>query len=195
MTVHTPTARGQAIKTGGRLAAILGALTMLLAVFAVSPAQAAEGCSGGSGCSHQTGITFNNQSFDVGAYQNAIQWYGPNTVLRLEGNGNLALYCNSSSGRGTEIWNTNTVDNGYFYTTNKVTFQSSGNMSLWHTYADPNLPTAVWVSLTEPPTISDHGHIAIVQADGNFVIYDAAGNPLWSSKTYHVCPGTSAYQG
>ena len=51
-----------------------------------------------------------------------------------------------------------------------------------------------WTSLTKPPTHATRGVEAVVQADGNFVIYDSNNTPLWSSNTYHVCPGTAGYQ-
>ena len=74
-------------------------------------------------------------------------------------------------------------------------FESGGNMAVYHYYSGSADPTAVWASLTAPPTINDRGNQAIVQADGNFVIYDAAGNALWASNTYHACPGTLQYWG
>jgi len=164
-------------------------------VTAAGSASATIGCTGGDGCSHQTTIAFNNQGWEVGEYSDAYQLWGPYTVLRIEGNGDLALYCYYNGQRGARIWHTDTVDDSWRYQDNFVYAQSTGNLSVWHYYAGSGDPTAVWASLTSPPTIQDRGAEAIVQADGNFVIYDSAGNALWSSNTYHACPGTLQYWG
>lgn len=177
-----------------RIAATL-AIAVGATITAVGSASATIGCTGGDGCSHQTTIAFDNSYWEVGAYDNAYQFWSPYTVLRVEGNGDLALYCYYNGQRGARVWHTNTVDNSVRYSSNLVHFESGGNMAVYHYYLGSADPTAVWASLTAPPTINDRGHEAIVQADGNFVIYDAAGNALWSSNTYHACPGTLQYWG
>lgn len=177
-------------KIAATLAVVVGATVMT-----TGSASASIGCTGGDGCNHQTSIAFDNSYWEVGAYDSAYQFWSPYTVLRIEGNGDLALYCYYNGQRGAQIWHTNTVDNSWRYSSNLVHFESGGNMAVYHYYSGSADPTAVWASLTAPPTINDRGSQAIVQADGNFVIYDAAGNALWSSNTYHACPGTLQYWG
>jgi hypothetical protein len=161
-------------------------------ITAAGSASAAIGCTGGDGCSHQTSIFFQNQDF-ASAFGN-VNWWGPNTVLRLQPDGNLVLYCQQGGNIGAAKWATNTL-NGWADTPGAhLIFQSTGNMSLWHSYVGGS-EHAVWSSQTSPPTINDRGYEAIVQADGNFVIYDASGNALWSSGTFHKCDGTGGYWG
>jgi hypothetical protein len=146
-------------------------------------ANAAIGCTGGDGCSHQTTIYFNNAS-----YRGTTEWWGPNTVLKMQTDGNFVLYC---SANGDPIWATNTDVSSWPYDHNYLQFQNNGNMTIWQTDSLSGGTYPVWN--TNTPT----AHEAIVQADGNFVIYDSSGNALWSSNTYHPsnCSGTSAYWG
>jgi hypothetical protein len=177
----------------------LAAATLALvgsATITTASAAYASGCTGGSGCSHQTTIYFTDFAGMPG-YEGTTEWWGPATVLKMQSDGNLVLYC-QGYGSSSAKWATGTVipwnspaDNGM------VDFQNSGNMSVWWEYPNFGPPSysAKWVSKTEPPTINDRGAYAVVQADGNFVIYDSAGVALWATNTYHACPGTLGYWG
>lgn len=166
--------------------ALIGALAVSVAMVATAtPAGAAIGCSGGDGCSHQTTIYM-----DGGNYTPFHEWWGPFTVLKMQGDGNLVLYC---TGNGQAVWDTGTV-NSYTTWVNFEGGSGGGSMVIW-TNQGPAGNVALWSSLTKPPTHSTRGTEAIVQADGNFVIYDGSGNALWASNTYHACPGTGGYWG
>ncbi|WP_042433448.1 hypothetical protein [Streptacidiphilus anmyonensis] len=153
-------------------------------VAAAGSASATIGCTGGDGCSHQTTIMFDN-----GSYYGTSEWWGPNTVLKMQTDGNFVLYCTAN---GKPIWatGTNFVSDGFI--TRYLQFQYNGNMTIWNddSLSYPHV-TPVWN--TNTPT----AHEAIVQADGNFVIYDSSGNALWSSNTYHPnnCSATWGYWG
>jgi hypothetical protein len=151
-------------------------------------------CYGGDGCNHQTAITFDDHSSES-TWNTTIEWWGPFTVLKLQTDGNFVLYC-QGHGSNQAVWATGTPNRDPDWGWGaKVIWQSSGNMSLWQfRLQDPNSGwQPKWVSLTEPPTINDRGHLAVVQADGNFVIWSASGRALWASNTYHACPGTENY--
>lgn len=145
------------------------------------PAHAASlVCTGGDGCSHQTLIRFDNTDYDA-----THEWWGPFTVLKMQTDGNLVLYC-QGQGSTKPVWSsgTNTIYPGL----SDALFQSSGNLSLWRTYGTVDRH-ATWVSRTD----GHAGNVAIVQADGNFVIWSSTGQALWASNTYHQCPGTQGY--
>jgi hypothetical protein len=62
-------------------------------------------------------------------------------------------------------------------------------MTIWNFNESTGSQTPAW------NTNTPGGYEAIVQVDGNFVIYNSAGTALWASGTYHVCPGTQGYYG
>lgn len=160
-----------------------------------SATAAAIGCTGGDGCSHQTTIHMDGTS-----YSPVHEWWGPFTVVKMQSDGNLELYC-QGQGSSNAVWSTGT---GYHRAYPYVLFEGGaggGSMVVYDSVLI-NTPNgsyfqnqAEWSSLTKPPTHSTRGAEAIVQADGNFVIYDGSGNALWSSNTYHACPGTAGYWG
>ncbi|MEU2718089.1 hypothetical protein [Streptomyces sp. NPDC007205] len=182
-----------------RRAIAMTAATLTVAVGATitdaGSAGATIGCSGGDGCSHQTTIYMDGRS-----YSPTHEWWGPFTVLKMQSDGNLVLYC-QGQGSSQAKWATGTAYNRAFP---YVLFEggSGGGSMVVYDSVLINTPNgsyfqnqAEWSSLTKPPTHSTSGTEAIVQADGNFVIYDAYGNALWSSNTYHACPGTGGYWG
>ncbi len=164
----------------------LAAATLSIAagatIVGAGSASATIGCTGGDGCSHQTTIYFNNAS-----YYPTTEWWGPFTELKMQSDGNFVLYCASN---GQPIWASGT-STWWPYDHNYLQFQNNGNMTIWQSDANSGGVYPVWN--TNTPT----AHEAIVQADGNFVIYDSSGNPVWNSGTYHPsnCPATWGYWG
>jgi hypothetical protein len=172
--------------------ALAGGLT----VTAAGSASATIGCTGGDGCNHQTTIYMNGST-----YAASKEFWGPFTVLKMQTDGNLVLYCQSNGNLGSAIWASGTdLNNSSPY----VEFEGGsggGSMVIYQNVLHTSpaggswiSTDAVWSSLTKPPTHSTRGTEAIVQADDNFVIYDAYGNALWSSGTYHDC-GNDGYWG
>ncbi|MGC0420920.1 hypothetical protein [Embleya sp. AB8] len=170
-------------------AAVAGALALATAVttsvVTASPAYAGYGCTGGDGCNHQTGI-----AFDDSQYVANKSFWGPFTVLKIQTDGNFVLYC-QGHGSSRAVWasgiNVNPI-------AAKVIFQRSGNISTWqYHYSTHDYPVwdATWISRTD----YQGSWQALVQADGNFVIYNNNRDPIWSSQTYHACPGTEGYWG
>ncbi|WP_052443371.1 hypothetical protein [Streptacidiphilus neutrinimicus] len=145
-------------------------------------ANASFGCTGGDGCNHQTAIRFDNSS-----YYGNHEWWGPFTELKMQTDGNFVLYCNAN---GNPIWASNT-DVSYSPYHNYLQFQNNGNMTIWQYSSLGGGTYPVW------NTNTPNAYEAIVQADGNFVIYNSSGTALWSSNTYHPsnCPATAGYWG
>jgi hypothetical protein len=160
-------------------------------VATVTPANATIGCTGGTGCSHQTTLYFNGTTV-INFVGETKEWWGPFTVLKLQDDGNLVLYC-QGQGSNAAVWASNTAhprpswDDGF--DGSELHLEYNGNLSVWWDYVNDN-PVEKWSSGTGPK-----GWEAIVQADGNFVIYDEYGAPLWTSGTYRKCPGTGGYWG
>jgi hypothetical protein len=57
--------------------------------------------------------------------------------------------------------------------------QSDGKLTIWAGMPEPNSGTPLWSSNSTKGTASR----AIMQADGNFVVYDTSNTALWSSDT------------
>jgi hypothetical protein len=163
----------------------LAAATLSIAagatIVGTGSASAAIGCAGGDGCNHQTVIMF-----DGASYSSTQEWWGPYTVLKLQSDGNLVLYCQSNGNLGKPVWATNT--SVWWPTNGQADFASDGNLNVWDIAGTERIKVA-WSSNTPG------GYEAIVQADGNFVIYNSSGTALGGSYTYHQCPGTEAYWG
>jgi hypothetical protein len=62
----------------------------------------------------------------------------------------------------------------------QLTLQTDGNLVLYQ-WVNGNTPTAIW--WTGTTTAQQQGAIAVMQADGNFVVYDNMGAPRWASNT------------
>src|SRR5258706_10426672 len=52
---------------------------------------------------------------------------------------------------------------------------------------DPLVYAPGALQLREGEQVSNRGLALSMQTDGNLVLYDASGRPLWSSNTYHQC--------
>jgi cell wall-associated NlpC family hydrolase len=105
--------------------------------------------------------------------------------LSVQSDGNVVLYSSS----GQPLWNSGTLNsnaapgdvlraNQYLTSANgqyKLAMQDDGNLVLY----TANLSRALWNSQT-----SGHaGAYAVMQSDGNFVVYDSANQPLWYTRT------------
>lgn len=123
----------------------------------------------------------------------------PGSELRLQSDGNIVLY----SASNTALWNSSTVQNPSLLsmvnrslwpryqlyknqsleTADKkyrLTLQSDGNLVLY------SATKALWSTRTN----GKDSHYAVMQTDGNFVLYDTLGRALWNSRTPRN-PGSS----
>jgi hypothetical protein len=136
-------------------------------------------------CGHQSTLYANNSNFN-----GQHEWWGPYTVLKLQNDGNLVLYC-QGDGSNKAVWASNTsqwnIDNVH------LTFWNDGNLALYMStiMSETGQPVGGQVAWNSQ-TWGGSGSTAVVQADGNFVIW-ANGKALWASNTYHACPGTENY--
>ncbi|MFE4483106.1 MULTISPECIES: hypothetical protein [Streptomycetaceae] len=62
----------------------------------------------------------------------------------------------------------------------QLVLQNDGNLVLYRAYQDPSLVHAVW----QAPKTWGCGYKAIMQGDGNFVVYDVNSHPCWSADTF-----------
>jgi hypothetical protein len=107
----------------------------------------------------------------------------PGDVLRVQDDGNVVIYQS-----GNPLWSTQTagVEAGLYLTPGQSVFSPNGNFQLNLTDIELNLtgPHAVdWVADS-----TDFPIEAILQTDGNFVLYghahaDGSANPVWASNT------------
>lgn len=121
---------------------------------------------------------------------------GSGASLQMQTDGNLVEYSPAgavlwSSGtdsyRGTALCTYDSLAAGQFlgFSSTKsqpavtLTMQSDCNLVLYETSSSGSR-TPIWASNTAIGTPDCH---AVVQDDGNFVVYDAAGGPAWSSVT------------
>ncbi|WP_042366431.1 hypothetical protein [Streptacidiphilus neutrinimicus] len=180
------------LKLRTRRAAAMAAATLTLAggaMFAAAgTASATIGCTGGSGCNNQTTIYFNDTFYPNSNTPSTMEWHSPTITLKMQTDGNLVLYCVAD---GSAVWATGTNLSWSQQSSNyrKVQFQRNGNMTIWNFNESTGSQTPAW------NTNTPNAYEAIVQVDGNFVIYDGSGNALWSSGTYHRCGGTAGYWG
>ncbi|WP_160311535.1 hypothetical protein [Streptacidiphilus melanogenes] len=170
--------------------AAVAALTFAALAATTGTASANWSCSGGDGCNHQTGIFFNDTFYPNARTATTPEWWSPTVVLKMQTDGNFVLYCVSG---GKAVWATGTNLSLSQQTSNyrQVQFQKNGNMTIWNFNESSNPPSQTPAWNTNTPGAYE----AIVQVDGNFVIYNASGTALWSSGTYHACPGTQGYTG
>lgn len=140
-------------------------------------------------CTHQTSIEINVNSTTYGAYGSRHDWWGPFTVLRMQRDGNLVLYCQNGGQIGRAVWASNTASSNY---DTGVTFGGLGHVKVWRTYWKQNLGGPIflakdimWDSNTDT---GGAGASLVVQADGNLVIWNTTFNyAMWASNTYHAC--------
>jgi len=88
-----------------------------------------------------------------------------NTILTLQGDGNLVLYQNFKP-----LWSTGTFGNPG----SKLVMQTDGNLVLYSSTGNPLWSTG---------TSGRNGASLTLQTDGNLVLYSSTGNPLWSTGT------------
>ncbi|MFJ2867040.1 hypothetical protein [Kitasatospora sp. NPDC087314] len=62
----------------------------------------------------------------------------------------------------------------------RLILQYDGNLVLYRAYQDPSLVHPVWSA----PGAYGCGYKAIMQGDGNFVLYNSANGVCWSSNTF-----------
>lgn len=65
-----------------------------------------------------------------------------------------------------------------------LAYQEDGNLVLYRWISGQGYGSAIWSSGTN----GQPSGLATLQADGNFVLYDASGRPYWSTNTWN-CPG------
>ncbi|MFE7593627.1 hypothetical protein ACFU6K_29915 [Kitasatospora sp. NPDC057512] len=70
----------------------------------------------------------------------------------------------------------------------QLVLQNDGNLVLYRAYQDASLVHAVW----QAPKTWGCGYKAIMQGDGNFVVYDANSRPCWSADTFKPSSWTRA---
>ncbi|MFJ6052255.1 hypothetical protein [Streptomyces sp. NPDC092307] len=110
--------------------------------------------------------------FDGDWAQSATVW------MHSQDDGNLVIYRKSD---GKAIWNSGTYNRGYYATELSIT--ADGNLTL-RDWFSPH--TVAWSSGTG----NNPGAYALLQDDGNFVLYKADGGPgkggaLWHSGTWN----------
>ncbi|MFD3722918.1 hypothetical protein [Streptomyces sp. NPDC058674] len=110
--------------------------------------------------------------FDGDWAQSASVW------MLLQDDGNLVIYRKSD---GKAIWNSGTYSTGYH--TTELSIAADGNLTLRDWFSPY---TVAWSAGTG----NNPGAYALLQDDGNFVVYKADGGPgkggaLWASGTYN----------
>ncbi|WP_439681196.1 hypothetical protein [Embleya sp. MST-111070] len=181
---------------GAALTTVLLAVTLTV-VGAPAAHAASLGCvtlngAGSDPCTHQTSIEINLTSTSYSANGSRHDWWGPFTVLRMQKDNNLVLYCQSGGRIGRAVWASNTVGANYDA---GVTFGGLGHVKVWRTNwrtnpANPGAPpflatSNVWDSNTDT---GGAGAQLLVQADGNLVIWNTTfERAMWASNTYHAC--------
>jgi hypothetical protein len=153
------------------------------------------GSADGTKCAHQTSLHTGNEWHGGSSFNTADE------VLKLQGtDGNLVLYCKNSGysvvlqkylSAGQAVWASGFHDSSGINYGVKMDFWTDGNLATYiadnTTAGQPNY-SYTWDTKTW------HGADtwAVVQADGNFVLWEG-GRAVWASNTYHVCPGTEDY--
>ncbi|MGW0771264.1 hypothetical protein [Streptomyces sp. NPDC002676] len=147
-----------------------------------------------SQCSHTSTLHTGSEWTPTTTFNSAF------TYLRFQGDGNLVLYCKYSGysyglGRnvsaGQAVWASGFTNSGTRYNADKWDFWSDGNMATYGSYQaiGSNDP---WHVTWNTQTWYGSDTIAIVQTDGNFVLWEG-GVARWASNTYHYCPGSQDY--
>ncbi|MEU2772742.1 hypothetical protein ABZ646_07375 [Streptomyces sp. NPDC007162] len=108
----------------------------------------------------------------------AHSWASTTVHLNWQSDGNLVLYCNS----GKVLWSTNTyvsrtgANNAYIEFT-------GGGITLWERFTTD---FSYWKQMWHENGSNANAY-AYVQNDGNFVIYNQGGSPVWASGTNNEC--------
>ncbi|MET7684270.1 hypothetical protein [Streptomyces sp. NPDC005423] len=186
-------------RTFGRLAA-LTASAGLIAGLGLASAPAASATS--YVCYPLSSGVDTSQCTHTSTLHTSSEWSAPKTFnsaftyLRFQNDGNLVLYCRYGGysyglGRtvsaGQAVWASGYSDptsNHY----QRWDFWSDGNMATYSIDVTTGGQSVTWNTQTW------HGAdtIAIVQTDGNFVLWEN-GQAVWASNTYHYCPGSQDY--
>lgn len=129
-------------------------------------------------------------------YKPEIQQQNEYWGMDVEPNGNFGLesaYNNIVLGPGTDR---RVLPSGSSYKVNgaTLTMQTDGNLVLTHGKAEGSALTSPGTTPWQNPTgrrtawqtntAGNPGAYAIMQTDGNFVVYSTSGRALWDSKTY-----------
>jgi murein DD-endopeptidase MepM/ murein hydrolase activator NlpD len=109
--------------------------------------------------------------------------------LVLQNDGNLVIYDNAT---GKATWSLGTIyetglgpnqklTSGHYLTsqngTSRLYMQTDGNFVLYYLYG------TLWVARWASNTAGHPGAFAIMQKEGNLVVYDSAWHPLWASSS------------
>ena len=119
----------------------------------------------------------------------------PGAFLTLQNDGNLVVY---KSDRATPLWATgsNATDTSRFIVQddgNLVVYKNSG-ASHWASNTTARIPDRSyvgsdalsankWLTAGQYIRSNDWRYTAVMQSDGNFVVYAAGGRPIWASNT------------
>ncbi|WP_329583974.1 hypothetical protein OG500_27105 [Kitasatospora sp. NBC_01250] len=109
------------------------------------------------------------------------EWIAYQTYLKFQCDGNLVLYRTSDN---HAMWASGTY---YGYIPNLLDFAHQGYISLWSGSDE----VAEIGNISNP---APNGVVA-VQDDGNMVIYNTAGQPVWQTGTYNNQQGSVHGQG
>ncbi|MER7754767.1 hypothetical protein [Kitasatospora sp. NPDC097643] len=71
----------------------------------------------------------------------------------------------------------------------RLILQDDGNLVLYRAFQDASLVHPVWSA----PGTYGCGYKAIVQGDGNFVVYDVNSRPCWSTNTFKSNPNQTTW--
>ncbi|WP_042382139.1 hypothetical protein [Streptacidiphilus melanogenes] len=173
----------RAIAMGAAALALAGGATVTTAGSASATSLVCYTYNGASSapCSHQTTLYANNS-----AWNSPAEFWTDAMVLKVQNDGNLVLYC-QGHGSNRAVWASNTsglnIDHG------RLVFWNDGNLAMYEApFTDPSNYMYAW----DAKVWGGSQSIAVLQADGNFVIW-SGGKAMWASNTYHACPGTQNY--
>ncbi|OLZ63760.1 hypothetical protein AV521_37735 [Streptomyces sp. IMTB 2501] len=186
------------LRKSRRTIAVTGAAVGLMAGLGVANAPTASATSyvcvplssgvDSSQCSHSSTLHTGGEWSPQTTFNSAF------TYLRFQYDGNLVLYCKNSGysyglGRnvsaGQAVWASGWTNSGDI-ANDKWDFWSDGNMATYYQNS------AGWQVDWNTRTWHGADTIAIVQTDGNFVLWEN-GQAVWASNTYHDCPGSQDY--
>jgi hypothetical protein len=175
--------------TAGVLAA---AAASLLGLFTTAPSAAAATSPAGVVSPAVNGGE--TALYSVGSKAYGLHVWGSRTThLQYQQDGNFVLYCNGNGkggdGQGNVIWATNLYNGAWVSPPAYLIFQTGGNLVIYPASGSP------WATGTD----GNGGDFAVVQNDGNFVVYRRGGGngdgAIWASNTRYnsKCPETTGY--
>lgn len=124
--------------------------------------------------------------------------------LVMQSDGNLVLYSNTMK----PLWDSQTQGNSNAWLNlqpdGNLVVYSSSNSPLWSTSTILNPDNLSYVNTTMPDGYlyagqslytANRAYRLVLQADGNLVLYNQSGKPLWATGTNGIPPGFLALQG